>query len=44
MQALERGDLSSAASLAWSFGGLPGVMADSDESWRWAAETSRAMH
>jgi len=44
VKALECGDLGNAAGLAWSFGGLPGVMADSDEAWRWAAETSRAMH
>jgi c-di-GMP phosphodiesterase len=41
VQALERGDLACAADLAWPFGGLHAVIAESDEAWRWAAEAVR---
>jgi EAL and modified HD-GYP domain-containing signal transduction protein len=44
VQALEQGDLATAASLAWPYGGLEMVIEDSDEAWRWAAEASRTKH
>ncbi len=44
VQALEQGDLTTAAALSWPFGGLQIVMEDSDEAWKWAAEASRAKY
>lgn len=41
VQALEQGDLTRAAELAWPYGGLQKVIEDSDEAWRWAAEAVR---
>jgi EAL and modified HD-GYP domain-containing signal transduction protein len=41
VQALERSDLACAADLAWPYGGLHVVIAESDEAWRWAAEAVR---
>jgi EAL and modified HD-GYP domain-containing signal transduction protein len=38
VQALESGDLATAADLAWPYGGLQMVMEESDAAWRWAAE------
>jgi EAL and modified HD-GYP domain-containing signal transduction protein len=41
VQALESGDLATAADLAWPYGGLQIVMEESDAAWRWAAEAVR---
>jgi EAL and modified HD-GYP domain-containing signal transduction protein len=41
VQALERGEYARAADLAWPFGGLRVVIAESDEAWRWAAQAER---
>jgi len=41
VQALERGDLTRAAELAWPYGGLQLVIAEANAAWVWAAQALR---